>query len=197
MSSLSALTTQAMPKLGEAFLSGSYLHLDYDKQEFTLWEAPEDQAGDTEDLVPVGPQCDRKASSASSAPSSADASSSDEPVRSDQKSTLSGGAIAGVVIGVLAALALIALGLFLFWRRRKRARLAVAATAANSAETAQHGAEKWGQQMDGYQGPAEMGGWEPAQLRGAEGQHRVFEMEDAPGPVELDGRGKLRGGGWG
>ena len=58
-------------------------------------------------------------STASSVPASTTGSSETEPSSSSSNSSLSGGEIAGIVIGVLAALAIIA-GFFFVWGRRKQ-----------------------------------------------------------------------------
>jgi cell wall integrity and stress response component len=54
-----------------------------------------------------------------STPEAAGSSSQQDPITSQRKG-LSAGAIAGVVIGVLGAIAALAFGAFLLWRRRRR-----------------------------------------------------------------------------
>ncbi|KAM5439351.1 hypothetical protein MferCBS31731_004773 [Microsporum ferrugineum] len=89
-----------MSYLGQPFLTAAYLHVDNELKEFTVWQV--NPTTDTE-LVPV--QHD-----------------SDECGNDDDSSSLSGGAIAGIVVGVVAFLALAALGLFFFLRRRNQSK---------------------------------------------------------------------------
>lgn len=87
---------EAMPYLGQPFLTSAYIHVNNDMKEFSVWQA--NPTTDT-DLVTVrgGSNC-------------------------DDDSSLSGGAIAGIVIGVVAFLAIAALGLFFFLKRRNKNR---------------------------------------------------------------------------
>ncbi|KAL1641664.1 hypothetical protein SLS58_005942 [Diplodia intermedia] len=76
----------------------------------------------------------KPASTSSASNSSSSSSASPSPTPSDDDSTLSGGAIAGIVIGVLALLALLTgLFSFLLLRRRRRRRQSAAAAAADAA----------------------------------------------------------------
>lgn len=76
------------------------------------FEAPDDDSHDNDNST--------ISSTAASTPvNTADASDAEPPSSRPESSTLSGGAIAGIVIGVLALLALIA-ALFFVWGRRKQ-----------------------------------------------------------------------------
>lgn len=94
--------------LGRAFLQEAYVVVDYERNKFQVAQAVVSDPMPSPHLVPifktdyVPPQ-----SSQTNKPSSGGG--------------LSGGAIAGIVIGVLAGLALLALGAFFFWKKKKRA----------------------------------------------------------------------------
>lgn len=91
--------------LGRAFLQESYLTVDYERRNFSISQAafPEDEASK---IMPIR--------------------STDETIIATSTSTpskkLSGGATAGIVIGIIALCALVVLGAFIFWRRRRRSR---------------------------------------------------------------------------
>lgn len=104
--------------LGRYFLTAAYLMVDQDAGTFTLWQA--NPSGDT-DLAAVTSQ--RSAAHCNDDPPPDRSSTGEE----GKQSGLSGGAIAGVVIGVLALLAVIGL-LFLFIQKRKRKRGTATAT---------------------------------------------------------------------
>ena len=96
--------------LGRYFLTAAYLMVDQDAGTFTLWQA---NPSESTDLATV-----------TNAQSAARCDNNPPPVKSSpseeaSKTGLSGGAIAGVVVGVLAFVAVVALSVF-FLRRRKR-----------------------------------------------------------------------------
>ncbi|KAJ5098977.1 hypothetical protein N7532_005978 [Penicillium argentinense] len=70
--------------------------------------------------------------SASSAAASASASASSASDTSDKEATPSGGAIAGIVVGVVAAVAIAGILIFFLWRRRKTAAKSNAALQTDS-----------------------------------------------------------------
>lgn len=92
-----------IPILGTAFLTNAYFYVDYDRQEFTLWEGSHQSAQDLVatkpyNCLPLGPQGHTDA-------------------------ILSPGGIAGVVIGSVVIIALlIGLAWFFLIRRRRRQR---------------------------------------------------------------------------
>ncbi|EGE08932.1 aspartic-type endopeptidase [Trichophyton equinum CBS 127.97] len=87
---------EAMPYLGQPFLTSAYIHVNNDLKEFSVWQA--NPTTDT-NLITIqsGSNC-------------------------DDNSSLSGGAIAGIVVGAVAFLAIAALGLFFFLKRRNQNR---------------------------------------------------------------------------
>lgn len=103
-----------LPQLGRHFLSSAYLMLNQDSNTFTLWQASSDTA---EDLVavdrenkPIDQFCSANNNNEPPTPTPA-------PVDSDNR--LSGGAIAGIVIGCVASVAGIAVLVFLFRKKRE------------------------------------------------------------------------------
>ncbi|KAI9669925.1 MAG: hypothetical protein M1831_006961 [Alyxoria varia] len=193
INSLSSLSTQDMPKVGGPFLSGSYLHVDHDNNEFTLWEAAAvaaEKPSTEEDLVPVGPSCGRKASSPSS---DADSSALED---TSPESGLSSGAIAGTVIGVIVGVAGVAALVVFLWRRKRRAQNSAGKHSESDASDSQQemyarfAPDDQGPHDDASQHPAEMGSWDPpAQLPATPASPNVQEMQAIEAPVELDGLG--------
>lgn len=90
-----------MPRLGRAFFTAAMILVDYDAGTFTIFRADPD-AGDSQDVVPVLSAKNRQICEAEG-----------------KGKGVSGSTIAGIVIGALAAIALLGL-LFLFLRRRRR-----------------------------------------------------------------------------
>jgi hypothetical protein len=131
-----------MPRLGGMFFSSAVLTVNHDKNQFTIAQAQTKSAPsklvayDTKNdcLEPVRAESttsssDPKESSANGGSSSGSSGSNPDGTStntntssssSSTKSTLSGGAIAGIVIGTLALLSLIGAALFLIRRRRRR-----------------------------------------------------------------------------
>lgn len=103
--------------LGRYFLTAAYLMIDLDSDTFTLW-----QANPTRDSKLVSIAVNRATESQcvndTSVPPS-NGAASDLPQVPQQASVLSGGSIAGIVVGVLAALAFLGLGVFFYLRRAR------------------------------------------------------------------------------
>ncbi|KAK0663553.1 hypothetical protein DIS24_g890 [Lasiodiplodia hormozganensis] len=151
-----------------------------------------------------------ESSSSSTASASASASSSTIPTvtatPSSDSSSISGGAIAGIVIGVCAALALLLAGVFFFLRRRRQASAKAAAAAAAAAGAAENGHRTSGHEVDGsdtyhekvgdQEYRRELPGW-PGSEGGAthemESPSVAHELETR-GPVELDASERLKPG---
>ncbi|KAF2826889.1 hypothetical protein CC86DRAFT_21950 [Ophiobolus disseminans] len=107
---------QNMPRLGGMFLSSAYLMVNHDKDEFTISGVQETPAAQKLVGIDTTNSCIANVEGGTTAvpePSTPASHSS-----SDSKA-LSGGAIAGIVVGILALIALIAGIAFLAWRRRK------------------------------------------------------------------------------
>ena len=107
INSLQNDTQNNLPRLGKPFLSGVYLLVDLDHGTYTLWPA---QPTQDERLVAMDGSCFEPQTSSTSPSGST-------------SSTLSGGAIAGIVIGSIAACLLaIALSLLIVKKRSQKAR---------------------------------------------------------------------------
>lgn len=94
--------------LGRAFLQEAYLIVDYERNNFTVAPAISSPAKET--ILPVF--------STSYVPPQ----TSETPAPQNGGGGLSGGAIAGIVVGILAVLGIIAVGAFFFWTRRREER---------------------------------------------------------------------------
>ena len=109
--------------LGKAFLSSVYIATDYEKRQFTIWPI-----GDTtkQDIVTSNGTraqvqlCPPKAATDGTTTFVGSDSGSSSSTSSSKR--LSASAIAGIVIGVLAGLALLAAAILFFLRRRHQAR---------------------------------------------------------------------------
>ncbi|KAK4623916.1 hypothetical protein CLAFUR4_06238 [Fulvia fulva] len=100
--------------LGRVFLQEAYVIADYDRRNFTVAQALF-SSNSTPELITILP-----------------------PDTSGSSSSLTGGAIAGIVIGVIAGLVALALA-FWFWRRRQRSKQTTSAPAAATNEIAEVG----------------------------------------------------------
>jgi hypothetical protein len=132
INSLQDVTSKSMPKLGRDFFSLAYLQSNQDSGQFSIWQV---NPTPNEDLVVVdeknallrgGRACP---SGAATAPSSQPSSPS-QPDRHDHKG-LPTAAIAGIVIGAVAVVALFGC-LAWFLRRKRKTRAAAEAEAAEA-----------------------------------------------------------------
>lgn len=119
-----------MPLLGQVFLTSVYLHVDNERERFTLWQA---KPTTDEDLVAVQ-SASRPACNSTSTPG--DQSGKVVPSASSTR-PLSAGAIAGIVLGALFAV-LAGLTLVFLCRRRKRGRAPRLATRTSSLQHDTH-----------------------------------------------------------
>ena len=120
--------------LGRAFMQAAYLGMNWDSRKFFIAQAPGPDAGDPQiksfqpddTTMSTGPISSYASSWGNTwkevqTPTIGGSGNTVSATATPSSAALSGGAIAGIVIGVLAGLALIALAGFLFWRRRRRA----------------------------------------------------------------------------
>ena len=124
MLSLQDVNKDDMPHFGKPLMSSAYLFVDNDNEQFTVWKS---KAGTDTRLVAVGPStCSPSppvsTSTVSPEPVPPAPSPSPSPVSDGRAST---GAIAGGVVGGLAALALSFIALYILARRRRKRRQAL------------------------------------------------------------------------
>jgi hypothetical protein len=93
--------------LGRSFLQETYITVDYERKHFTVSQAAFSDPMPAKHIVPILSKDVAPPAQSSSAAGGGG-------------SGLSGGAIAGIVVGILAALGLLALGAFIFWKRKHR-----------------------------------------------------------------------------
>jgi hypothetical protein len=93
--------------LGRSFLQETYIVVDYERRNFTVAQAAFSDPMPAKHIVPILSKDFVPPAQSSSAAGGGG-------------SGLSGGAIAGIVVGILAALGLLALGAFTFWKRKHR-----------------------------------------------------------------------------
>lgn len=111
--------TGDFPILGQPFLTSAYLMVDYDNSQFHLWQS---NPSPKKELIAVGPaNCDNTSSSSSTGSGSSPISSNPaSPSRTEKKKhALAGGAIAGIIVGALAVLALLACLIYFLIKRGK------------------------------------------------------------------------------
>lgn len=119
-------TDQNMPRLGGIFLSSAYLMVNHDKDEFTISGIQEQPAAQKLVGIDSASNCIAPVDGGSTAlPTTPTSSSSPE----DSSNSLPGGAVAGIVVGIIALLTVFA-GLAFFLRRRRM----VPAPAKNATE---------------------------------------------------------------
>ena len=115
-----------LPKFGMTFLQAAYLHVNYDNEEFTIWQA---NATELQSLIGVGkstfgcPTNSTSGSNNSSSSANAVGASNTADNSSDQgsKSSLSSGAIAGLAIGIIAAIGIgVGISIWYILRRRRQ-----------------------------------------------------------------------------
>ena len=111
LNSLQGVNADDIPKLGQTFLTSTYLYVDNEHEQFTLW-----QSNPTTDrnVIAVGPSA--VCSSTTASPTS---TLTTQASSADHKSTAVG-AIVGGIIGGIAFLSLLALAIFFIFRHKKQ-----------------------------------------------------------------------------
>jgi hypothetical protein len=126
------------PQFGMTFLQAAYLHVNYDEDTFTLWQA---NAIESQSLVGIGKSvigCSANSTTATtSSQPTASATSSSQPQPQPHPAPLSSGIIAGIAVSVIAILALIAAVAFWFLARRRRRNPGLIATSDPSRYSSQ------------------------------------------------------------
>lgn len=117
INSLQEQNMNDMPSLGRPFFSSAYLLVDEDNEQFTLWNS--NPTATEKQLVRLGPAC-----SSGSTITPASPPTDPSPEASSGNTVINSGGIAGIVIGSLAGLGLVALLLFRYYRRHHRLRSA-------------------------------------------------------------------------
>jgi hypothetical protein len=107
-----------LPVLGRLFMSSAYVMVNHDAGRFSVWQANTESK--TTDIVALDKQNNfvNKFCTDSSPEALPTSSSEPSPPLSDERSTLSRGAIAGIAVGTAAGLALFCGIGFVFYRRR-------------------------------------------------------------------------------
>ncbi|MCJ1286682.1 hypothetical protein MMC26_006028 [Xylographa opegraphella] len=100
------------PILGQTFLTAAYLSVNYDSNEFTIANV---NVTESSNIVAIGPS----GTCIPQPPMSITPSGSNTTITSDSSTSIAPGAIAGIVIGTVVILAILAIGLLFFLRRRK------------------------------------------------------------------------------
>ena len=116
INSLQAVNANDMPRFGRPFLTSAYLLVDNDHQQFTLWAS---QQSETSDLVEMGPPACRPQVAPSVPTSTPVAAPPPVAAPSSAGNGHSKAAIAGGIIGGLAAISLFC-GAYLVQKRRRR-----------------------------------------------------------------------------
>ena len=104
--------------LGLPFFTSAYMMVDHDREQFTLWQS---RATTMQDIVPASAFNCSNSSTTTTTPSSLPSASSNSSESSTpaQPSSVSKGIIAGAVVGGLAGLALLLLGLYFLLKRNR------------------------------------------------------------------------------
>ncbi|KAF2102532.1 acid protease, partial [Rhizodiscina lignyota] len=92
--------------LGRTFLQAAYVVADYESGNFSVNAALFPEQGAQEQLVPILAKLTQTAGPTNGS--------------GDSSSSLGGGAIAGIVIGAIAAIAIVGLAAFFIWRKKRR-----------------------------------------------------------------------------
>ena len=101
-----------MPLLGQAFLTSTYLHVNNDDEEFTIWQANPTKA---ENLVTVGSQ-----STCHQTTLNQTTSGGTDAIPTTSGRTLSAAAISVTVVGIILAIVILLVALFFLRRRQRR-----------------------------------------------------------------------------
>ncbi|KAJ8130410.1 hypothetical protein O1611_g3216 [Lasiodiplodia mahajangana] len=178
--------------LGRYFLTGAYLMVDHDAGVFTMWAANPTRESTLVSVTSADLQAN--CTNATSTEPGAASNSGSPSVPSSNKSTaatLPGGAIAGVVVGAVAALGIIIAGVyFLYKRRRQNGKTEPTISPPNMSAAAvdkyvySYNAPKQTSQQYGHQyTPYELHGGTRPELAGDE--RRIYEILDYPSLINI------------
>jgi hypothetical protein len=169
--------------IGRTFLQEAYLIVDYERQSFSVSQAAFNDPMPKEDIVPIISPTYGNITSNSTTPITPNPTPS-------SKSGISGGAIAGIAIGVVAVIGLILAAIFLWWRKRSKSKKPAELAAGSYDPTEVAGSHPLGvaefpgeqkHELDSKHQTAEMA----SSLYGTTGRHELF---GSPSPAyELDG----------
>ncbi|KAL8708456.1 MAG: hypothetical protein Q9225_007598 [Loekoesia sp. 1 TL-2023] len=130
INSLQDVNANDMPLLGAPFFSASYLLVDQEREQFTLWQG--DPTSTEERLIPIAPSAACTAST--SGESSPATNTTPSPERVKGKKSISTGGIVGIIIGGLTALVILCLVLFCYLRRRRHPRPSLPTSTSETAD---------------------------------------------------------------
>jgi len=112
--------TYLMPRLASTFLQAAYLHVNYDENTFTVWQAA-NPAGKNSKYIAVGGSLTGPCKTDGNNTNTGNTTNTSNPnTNPPSKSTLSAGAIAGIIIGALALITAIALLTWCLKRRNRK-----------------------------------------------------------------------------
>ncbi|KUL91883.1 hypothetical protein ZTR_01061 [Talaromyces verruculosus] len=127
LNSIQSINADDLPQLGRQFLTSAYLMLNQDANTYTLWEANpvtnEDLVAVDQGGTPISIFCTTTSTTTTSQmPQTATSNAVPYNKNSGDKEDLSSGAIAGVVVGCIAGMALLAVLVFCVISKRRRER---------------------------------------------------------------------------
>ncbi|KAL8644533.1 MAG: hypothetical protein Q9226_007716 [Calogaya cf. arnoldii] len=118
INSLQEINKNDMPLLGRPFFSSAYMLVDHEHNEFTLWQG--NPTATEKKLVPIGPTCTPSIIPTTLAPvSTSSAIAAPQSPETSDDQAIGTGPIAGVVIGCLAGLIIVALLLHRYFRHQQ------------------------------------------------------------------------------
>ncbi|KAF2874584.1 aspartic peptidase domain-containing protein [Massariosphaeria phaeospora] len=176
-----------MPRLGRVFFTGAYLWVNNDEETFTIWEAnPTTES----ELVSVTEPKSHEECSASSqliGPSTTPTGTATQAAggTSPTGGTLKGGAIAGIVVGVLVALSLFGFSIYWILAKRQTRLAASAPDYVDSYPEVDFHPEKRKQQVNAGTPLVEMWGAHASEMRGDMASPQELYSERDGGPASV------------
>ncbi|KAL8876442.1 MAG: hypothetical protein Q9198_005363, partial [Flavoplaca austrocitrina] len=119
INSLQEINKNDLPLLGRPFFSSAYVLVDQEHKEFTVWQG--NPTATEKKLVPIGPTCTPSIVPTGLAPdSTSSAAAAPQTPETSDGQNIGTGPIAGIVIGCLAGLTIVALLLHRYFRHHQR-----------------------------------------------------------------------------
>lgn len=115
-----------MPRFASTFLQAAYLHVNYDENTFTIWQAANPTGQDSDYVAvgntPTGTCTSNSGGTDGNSTNNNSGSSGNNTASTSSKSPISGGVIAGIAIGAIGGIAAVALLVWWLVSRRKKQR---------------------------------------------------------------------------